>query len=136
MIDDLELLKLLRRLGRCQAQINAELAKAKPDQAKIATAFAAGKDFARGAAPYCHPLRYFTVNGPRLKRRVVAAPVRPHAGPVLPKPGLENSHQRPDGAAARAYLGSNLTHPPSRAAGSGIGSSKGRGFMQLFRLDV
>jgi predicted PP-loop superfamily ATPase len=52
--DDPELLKLLRGLGRCQAQIEAELAKAKPDQAKIAVAFAAGKDFARDAAPYCH----------------------------------------------------------------------------------
>ena len=113
--DDLP--ELLRRLGRCQRQINTELAKgAKADQAKIAAAFAAGKDFARGAAPYCHPPRYFTVNGPRLKRRVVAAPVRPHAGPVLPKPGLENSHRRPDGAAARAYLGSNLTHPPPSPA--------------------
>jgi hypothetical protein len=34
--DDPQLLKLLRRLGFYQAQINAELAKAKPDQAKIA----------------------------------------------------------------------------------------------------
>jgi len=50
--DDLP--ELLRQLGRHQRQINAELAKAKPDQAKIAAAFAAGKDFAKDAAPYCH----------------------------------------------------------------------------------
>ena len=51
--DDPELFKLLRRLG--QAQIEAELAKgAKADPEKIAAAFAAGKDFARDAAPYCH----------------------------------------------------------------------------------
>ena len=42
--DDMsEFHRLLRGLGVCQAQINAELAKAKPDQAKIAVAFAAGK---------------------------------------------------------------------------------------------
>jgi hypothetical protein len=35
--DDMsEFHRLLRGLGVCQAQINAELAKAKPDQAKIA----------------------------------------------------------------------------------------------------
>jgi hypothetical protein len=50
--DDLP--ELLRQLGRHQRQINAELAKAKPNQDKIAAAFAAGKDFARDAAPYCH----------------------------------------------------------------------------------
>jgi hypothetical protein len=54
--DDPQLLKLLRQLRRCQAQIVAELAKgAKPDQAKIAKAFAAGRGFARDAAQYCHP---------------------------------------------------------------------------------
>jgi hypothetical protein len=38
------------------AQINAELAKVpKADHDKIAKAFAAGKDFARDAAQYCHP---------------------------------------------------------------------------------
>ena len=51
--DDPELFKLLRRLG--QAQIEAELAKgAKANRDKIAKAYAAGKDFARDAAPYCH----------------------------------------------------------------------------------
>jgi hypothetical protein len=50
--DDLP--ELLRQLGRHQRQINAELAKAKPDQAKIARAYAAGRDFAKDAAPYCH----------------------------------------------------------------------------------
>jgi hypothetical protein len=55
MSDDPELVELLRRLAFYQRQINAELAKgAKADQAKIAAAFAAGKDFARDAAPYCH----------------------------------------------------------------------------------
>ena len=54
MKDGDDLPELLRRLGRCQAQIDAELAKgAKADQDKIAAAFAAGKDFARDAAPYC-----------------------------------------------------------------------------------
>lgn len=54
--EDKELLRLLRRLGYYQAQIDAELAKgAKADQDKIAAAFEAGKDFARDAAPYCHP---------------------------------------------------------------------------------
>ena len=53
--DDLEFVELLRQLGVYQAQINAELAKgAKADRAKIARAYAAGKDFARDAAPYCH----------------------------------------------------------------------------------
>jgi hypothetical protein len=52
--DNDDLPELLRSLGRYQRQINAELAKAKPDQAKIARAYAAGKDFARDAAPYCH----------------------------------------------------------------------------------
>jgi hypothetical protein len=47
--DDRELLRLLRRLGRCQAQINAELAKAKPNHDKIAAAYAAGREFARDA---------------------------------------------------------------------------------------
>jgi hypothetical protein len=51
--DDLP--ELLRGLGFYQAQIDAELAKgAKADNAKIAAAFAAGKEFARDAAPYCH----------------------------------------------------------------------------------
>jgi hypothetical protein len=46
---------LLQGLGFYQAQINAELAKgAKADQSKIAAALAAGKDFAKDAAPYCH----------------------------------------------------------------------------------
>ena len=54
MSDDPELVELLRRLAFYQRQINAELAKAKPNQDKIAAAFAAGKDFARDAAPYCH----------------------------------------------------------------------------------
>jgi hypothetical protein len=74
--DDPELLKLLRGLGRCQAQIVAELAKArpisnilqicirlierplppcsKPDRRKIETAYAAGRVFAQAAARYCH----------------------------------------------------------------------------------
>ena len=53
--DDRELVELLRKLGVYQAQINAELAKgAKANRDKIAKAFAAGKDFARDAAPYCH----------------------------------------------------------------------------------
>jgi len=53
--DDMsEFHRLLRGLGVCQAQITAELAKAKPDQAKIARAYAAGRDFAKDAAPYCH----------------------------------------------------------------------------------
>ena len=54
MSDDPELVELLRRLAFYQRQINAELAKAKPNQAKIAKALAAGKDFAKDAAPYCH----------------------------------------------------------------------------------
>ena len=55
MSDDPQLLKLLRQLRRCQAHIEAELAKgAKADPNKIAAAYAAGKDFARDAAPYCH----------------------------------------------------------------------------------
>ena len=58
MSDDLELLKLLRRLGFYQAQIVAELAKAKPDRRKIAAAFEAGRVFATAAAVYCHePVR-------------------------------------------------------------------------------
>ena len=45
MSDDPQLLKLLRQLRRCQARINAELAKgAKADPEKIAAAFAAGRD--------------------------------------------------------------------------------------------
>ena len=53
--DDLEFVELLRHLGVYQAQINAELAKgAKANRDKIAKAYAAGKDFARDAAPYCH----------------------------------------------------------------------------------
>ena len=54
--DDMsEFHRLLRGLGACQAQINAELAKGtKADHDKIAAAYAAGKDFARDAAPYCH----------------------------------------------------------------------------------
>jgi hypothetical protein len=53
--DDPELLKLLRGLGRCQAQINAELAKgAKANRDKIETAYAAGRVFAQAAARYCH----------------------------------------------------------------------------------
>ena len=57
--DDIpELLKLLRRLGVYQAQIEAELAKGeKANQAKIAKAFAAGREYARDAAPYCHSSR-------------------------------------------------------------------------------
>ena len=54
MSGDPDLIELLRQLGACQRQINAELAKAKPNQAKIAKALAAGKEFARDAAPYCH----------------------------------------------------------------------------------
>ena len=38
MSDDPELVELLRRLAFYQRQINAELAKAKPDQDKIAAA--------------------------------------------------------------------------------------------------
>ena len=57
MKDGDDLPELLRRLGRCQAQIDAELAKgAKADQAKIAAAFAAGRELARDAAPYCHSI--------------------------------------------------------------------------------
>jgi uncharacterized phage-associated protein len=54
--DDIsEFHRLLRGLGVCQARINAELAKgAKADRAKIAAAFAAGREVARDAAPYCH----------------------------------------------------------------------------------
>jgi hypothetical protein len=52
---DQEFVELLRHLGVYQTQINAELAKgAKADQAKIAAAFAAGREFATAAAPYCH----------------------------------------------------------------------------------
>jgi hypothetical protein len=50
-----ELSRLLRRLGNYQSQINAELAKgAKADHDKIEAAYAAGREFARDAAPYCH----------------------------------------------------------------------------------
>jgi hypothetical protein len=53
--DDLEFVELLRQLGVYQARINAELAKgAKANHDKIAKAFAAGRDFAKDAAPYCH----------------------------------------------------------------------------------
>jgi len=53
--DNDDLPELLRSLGFYQAQINAELAKgAKANRDKIAKAYAAGKDFARDAAPYCH----------------------------------------------------------------------------------
>jgi hypothetical protein len=46
---------LLNGMGFYQAQIEAELAKgSKADTAKLAAAFAAGKDFAKDAAPYCH----------------------------------------------------------------------------------
>ena len=57
--DDMsEFHRLLRGLGVCQAQIEAELAKgAKANRAKIAKAYAAGKEFARDAAPYCHSIR-------------------------------------------------------------------------------
>jgi hypothetical protein len=55
MSGDPELMRLLRRLAFYQAQIEAELAKgAKADPEKIAAAFAAGRDFAKDAAPYCH----------------------------------------------------------------------------------
>ena len=55
MSDDLEFVELLRQLGVYQAQINAELAKgAKANRDKIAKAYAAGKEFAEKAAPYCH----------------------------------------------------------------------------------
>jgi hypothetical protein len=47
-----ELPELLRRLARCQAQIQAELGKGR--KAKIAAAFAAEREFATAAAPYCH----------------------------------------------------------------------------------
>jgi hypothetical protein len=57
MSGDPDLIELLRQLGACQRQINAELAKAKPDQAKIARAYAAGKEFAKDAASYCHSRR-------------------------------------------------------------------------------
>jgi hypothetical protein len=58
MSDDLEFVELLRRLGFYQSQINAELAKgAKADKAKIAKALAAGREFAKDAAPYCHSRR-------------------------------------------------------------------------------
>ena len=58
MSDDPELVELLRRLAFYQAQINAELAKgAKANRDKIAKAYAAGKDFARDAAPSCHSIR-------------------------------------------------------------------------------
>jgi hypothetical protein len=50
--DDLS--ELLRHLGRHQRQINAELAKARPNRDKIAKAYAAGRDFAQAAARYCH----------------------------------------------------------------------------------
>jgi hypothetical protein len=56
MANDPEFCRLLSGLGHYQAQIEAELAKGdKADHDKIAAAFAAGKDFARDAAPYCHP---------------------------------------------------------------------------------
>ena len=46
---------LLNGLGFYQGQISAELAKgAKADRAKITEAFAAGREFAKDAAPYCH----------------------------------------------------------------------------------
>lgn len=45
---------LLKGLAYCEAQINAELAKPKPDRDKIAKAFAVGQGFAKDAAPYCH----------------------------------------------------------------------------------
>ena len=54
MKDGDDLPELLRRLGRYQRQINAELAKAKPDRRKIETAYAAGRVFAQAAARYCH----------------------------------------------------------------------------------
>ncbi len=58
MSDDDDLPQLLRGLGLCQAQIEAELAKgAKANRDKIAAAFAAGMEFARDAAPYCHSRR-------------------------------------------------------------------------------
>jgi len=52
--DDLKFVELLRQLAFYQRQINAELAKAKPDRRTIEAAYAAGRDFARDAAPYCH----------------------------------------------------------------------------------
>jgi hypothetical protein len=53
--DASELHRLLRRLRVYQARIDAELAKgAKADHDKIAAAYAAGREFARDAAPYCH----------------------------------------------------------------------------------
>jgi hypothetical protein len=46
---------LLNGMGFYQAQIEDEIAKgAGADQAKIAAAYAAGKEFAKDAAPYCH----------------------------------------------------------------------------------
>ena len=54
MSGDPELMRLLRRLAFYQAQIVAELAKAKPDRRKIETAYAAGRVFAQAAARYCH----------------------------------------------------------------------------------
>jgi len=71
-----DLLKLLRRLGRCQAQINAELAKgAKADQDKIAAAFAAGK----GLRPGCRailPSRLVSRRDGWRRRQRVATPFR------------------------------------------------------------
>jgi hypothetical protein len=62
--DDPELLKLLRGLGRCQAHIEAELAKGtKADHDKIAAAFAAGREVARDAAPYCHSTQTRSAGG-------------------------------------------------------------------------
>ena len=54
VVVDQEFVELLRQLGACQARINAEPAKAKPDRRKIEAAYAAGRVFAQAAAWYCH----------------------------------------------------------------------------------
>jgi hypothetical protein len=68
--DDMsEFHRLLRQLGVYQAQINAELARAKPNHAKIAKAFAAGKDFAQGCGAVLSPVEQTVVTTGRPKRQ-------------------------------------------------------------------
>jgi hypothetical protein len=45
---------LLNGLAFYQWRIQAERAKARPDLDKIAQDYAAGREFAKDAAPYCH----------------------------------------------------------------------------------
>lgn len=77
---------LLNGMSFYQGQINAELAKARPDHDKVAKAYNAGKEFAKDAAPYCHArLASIEHSGPdggpiavsRIERVIVDSPPDP-----------------------------------------------------------